>query len=82
MYRVGDLREVVTLNSAGTGSSDAVSTLSNRVFTCVCSLWLFTAHTWMLSSSRVVRIPSRVSTKSERGRQTEDSSLNSHFEAG
>lgn len=66
MYRVGDLREVVARNTAGTGCSEAASILSNRVFTCVCSLWLFMAHTWMSSSSRLVRMPSRHSTKSGR----------------
>lgn len=69
MYKVGDLREVQERSTAGTGWSEATSILSKRVCTCVCSLWFFMVHTWMLSSSRLLRTPSRLSTKSKRWRQ-------------
>lgn len=69
MYKVGDLREVQERSTAGTGRSEATSILSKRVCTCVCSLWFFMVHTWMSSSSRLLRTPSRLSTKSKRWRQ-------------
>lgn len=64
MYRVGVLREVQARNSAGRGWSDAASSLSSSVCTCAFLHRLLMVHTWILSSSSVVRMPSRLSTKS------------------
>lgn len=70
MKRVGDLREVVARKIAGKGLSVAASMWSNMDSIFVSPQWLFIAHTWMLSSSRLLTIPPTHSTKSERRKQS------------